>query len=55
MMGRTRCNKIVVFDGAERHRGQVMEVSRSLEPARLRFTGTPPLITFRPTIRICSH
>lgn len=26
MMGRTRSNKIVVFDGSERHRGQVMEV-----------------------------
>jgi tRNA-2-methylthio-N6-dimethylallyladenosine synthase len=26
MMGRTRCNKIVVFDGSERHRGQLMEV-----------------------------
>jgi tRNA-2-methylthio-N6-dimethylallyladenosine synthase len=26
MMGRTRCNKIVVFEGAERHRGQVMDV-----------------------------
>jgi tRNA-2-methylthio-N6-dimethylallyladenosine synthase len=26
MMGRTRCNRIVVFDGAERHRGQVMDV-----------------------------
>ena len=26
MTGRTRCNKIVLFDGAERHRGQVMEV-----------------------------
>ncbi len=26
MMGRTRCNKIVVFDGSERHRGQVMDV-----------------------------
>jgi tRNA-2-methylthio-N6-dimethylallyladenosine synthase len=25
-MGRTRCNRIVVFDGSERHRGQVMEV-----------------------------
>ena len=24
--GRTRCNKIVVFDGSERHRGQVMDV-----------------------------
>ena len=26
MMGRTRCNKIVVFDGSERHRGQLMGV-----------------------------
>jgi tRNA-2-methylthio-N6-dimethylallyladenosine synthase len=26
MMGRTRCNKIVVFDGSPRHRGQLMDV-----------------------------
>jgi tRNA-2-methylthio-N6-dimethylallyladenosine synthase len=26
LMGRTRCNRIVVFEGAERHRGQVMDV-----------------------------
>ncbi|HMJ88467.1 MAG TPA: tRNA (N6-isopentenyl adenosine(37)-C2)-methylthiotransferase MiaB [Candidatus Acidoferrum sp.] len=26
MMGRTRCNKIVVFDGSERHRGQLIDV-----------------------------
>ena len=26
MMGRTRCNKIVVFDGHERHRGQLTDV-----------------------------
>jgi len=26
MMGRTRCNKIVVFDGSERHRGRLMDV-----------------------------
>jgi len=26
MMGRTRCGKIVVFDGSERHRGQLMDV-----------------------------
>jgi tRNA-2-methylthio-N6-dimethylallyladenosine synthase len=25
-MGRTRCNKIVLFDGGERHRGQLMDV-----------------------------
>ena len=24
--GRTRCNKIVLFDGSERHRGQLMDV-----------------------------
>jgi tRNA-2-methylthio-N6-dimethylallyladenosine synthase len=27
MMGRTPCNKIVVFDGSERHRGQLMNVN----------------------------
>ena len=26
MTGRTRCNKIVVFEGSERHRGQIMDV-----------------------------
>jgi tRNA-2-methylthio-N6-dimethylallyladenosine synthase len=26
LTGRTRCNKIVVFEGAERHRGQVMDI-----------------------------
>jgi tRNA-2-methylthio-N6-dimethylallyladenosine synthase len=26
MAGRTRCNKIVVFDGSERHRGQLLDV-----------------------------
>jgi tRNA-2-methylthio-N6-dimethylallyladenosine synthase len=26
MSGRTRCNKIVVFDGSERHRGQLLDV-----------------------------
>jgi tRNA-2-methylthio-N6-dimethylallyladenosine synthase len=26
MNGRTRCNKIVVFDGSERHRGQLMDL-----------------------------
>jgi tRNA-2-methylthio-N6-dimethylallyladenosine synthase len=26
LMGRTRCNKIVVFEGGERHRGQLMDV-----------------------------
>ena len=26
LSGRTRCNKIVVFDGSERHRGQLLDV-----------------------------
>jgi tRNA-2-methylthio-N6-dimethylallyladenosine synthase len=26
MTGRSRCNKIVLFDGSERHRGQIMDV-----------------------------
>ena len=26
MSGRTRCNKIVLFDGGERHRGQIMDL-----------------------------
>jgi tRNA-2-methylthio-N6-dimethylallyladenosine synthase len=26
MTGRTRCNKIVVFDGDERHRGEIMDI-----------------------------
>jgi tRNA-2-methylthio-N6-dimethylallyladenosine synthase len=26
MTGRTRCNKIVLFDGSNRHRGQLMDV-----------------------------
>jgi tRNA-2-methylthio-N6-dimethylallyladenosine synthase len=25
-MGRTRCNKIVLFDGSQRHHGELMEV-----------------------------
>jgi tRNA-2-methylthio-N6-dimethylallyladenosine synthase len=27
MTGRTRCNRIVLFDGAERHRGQLLDVN----------------------------
>jgi tRNA-2-methylthio-N6-dimethylallyladenosine synthase len=26
MMGRTRCNRIVIFEGSDRHRGQLMDV-----------------------------
>jgi len=28
-MGRTRCNKIVIFAGSEEHRGQLMDMKRS--------------------------
>jgi tRNA-2-methylthio-N6-dimethylallyladenosine synthase len=27
LMGRTRCNKIVVFEGSERHQGQILELN----------------------------
>jgi tRNA-2-methylthio-N6-dimethylallyladenosine synthase len=26
MTGRTRCNRIVLFEGSDRHRGQLMDV-----------------------------
>jgi tRNA-2-methylthio-N6-dimethylallyladenosine synthase len=26
MTGRTRCNRIVVFEGSDRHRGQILDV-----------------------------
>ena len=37
MMGRTRNNKIVVFDGSERHRGQLLDlkITRAEAHARL--------------------
>src|SRR5207249_3445754 len=43
LTGRTRCNKIVVFDGAARHRGQIMDVQ--IERAGL-FTlyGDPAIV-----------
>jgi len=36
--GRTRCNRIVVFDGSARHQGQLMEVDIERAGA---FTSTP--------------
>jgi tRNA-2-methylthio-N6-dimethylallyladenosine synthase len=43
MMGRTRANKIVVFDGSERHRGQVMNV-RVTRAGSFTLYGDPAII-----------
>ena len=43
MMGRTRCNKIVVFDGSERHRGQLLEV-RITRAGSFTLYGDPTVI-----------
>ncbi len=43
MMGRSRCNRIVVFDGSERHRGQVMPV-RITRSGSFTLYGDPAVI-----------
>jgi tRNA-2-methylthio-N6-dimethylallyladenosine synthase len=43
MMGRTRDNKIVVFDGSERHRGQIMDV-RVTRAGSFTLYGDPAII-----------
>ena len=43
LMGRTRSNKIVVFDGAERHRGQLMDV-RITRAGSFTLYGDPAII-----------
>ena len=43
MMGRTRSNKIVVFDGSERHRGQVMDV-RMTRAGSFTLYGDPAIV-----------
>ncbi len=43
MMGRTRCNKIVVFDGSERHRGQLLEL-RITRAGSFTLYGDPAVI-----------
>ena len=43
VMGRTRANKIVVFDGSERHRGQVMDV-RVTRAGSFTLYGDPAII-----------
>ena len=43
MMGRTACNKIVLFDGGERHRGQLMDV-RVMRVGSFTLYGDPAII-----------
>ncbi len=45
MMGRTRCNKIVVFDGNERHRSQLMDVQIT-RAGSFTLYGDPAVIGF---------
>ncbi len=43
LTGRTRCNKIVVFEGAERHYGQLLNV-RILRAGKFTLYGDPAWI-----------
>ena len=47
MMGRTRCNKIVVFEGSERHRGQVLTV-RIEKAGSFTLYGDPAVVNLNP-------
>ena len=46
LTGRTRCNKIVVFEGAERHRGQVMSIAVT-RVGSFTLYGDPAIINLR--------
>ena len=41
--GRTRCNKIVVFEGSERHIGQIMKL-RIVEATNTTLYGDPTVL-----------
>ena len=45
MMGRTRCNKIVVFEGSQRHRGQLMDV-KVTGAGSFTLYGDPAIVNF---------
>ena len=47
MEGRTRCNKIVVFPGDPRHRGQVMDV-RIERVGTFTLYGDPAVVNLGP-------
>ena len=46
LTGRTRCNKIVVFEGADRHRGQIMDVQIT-RVGSFTLYGDPAIINLR--------
>jgi tRNA-2-methylthio-N6-dimethylallyladenosine synthase len=43
LSGRTRCNKIVIFEGAERHRGQLLDV-RITRAGSFTLYGDPAIV-----------
>ena len=43
MTGRTRCNKIVVFEGSEQHRGQIMDV-KIIRTGSFTLYGDPAIV-----------
>jgi tRNA-2-methylthio-N6-dimethylallyladenosine synthase len=43
MMGRTPCNKLVLFDGSERHRGQLLDV-RVIRTGSFTLYGDPAIV-----------
>jgi tRNA-2-methylthio-N6-dimethylallyladenosine synthase len=47
MSGRTRCNKIVVFEGSERHRGELMDV-RIERVGSFTLYGDPAVVNLEP-------
>jgi tRNA-2-methylthio-N6-dimethylallyladenosine synthase len=47
LTGRTRCNKIVVFEGAERHRGQVMKL-KITRTGSFTLYGDPAILNLDP-------
>jgi tRNA-2-methylthio-N6-dimethylallyladenosine synthase len=56
MMGRTRCNKIVVFDGSERHAGRLMDV-KIIRAGSFTLYGDPAIVNvdfgFEPQGGLC--
>ena len=44
MMGRTPCGKLVLFDGSERHRGQLMDVRVTRAGSSFTLYGDPAII-----------
>jgi len=43
LTGRTRCNKIVVFEGADRHRGQLLDL-RITRAGSFTLYGDPAIV-----------